>query len=281
MSRRPIRNRLILYVVLLLIVIALMWWVSTLFSPHKKASLSNRDWASIRQEGTLRMLVQYNSQDYYVNGDSTLGFVYELSRRLSERLKLPIDLVLETNWMESVEKLYDGRVDVIAQAVPQTSDTDTTKFRFLDPLSEGRIFLVRRKSDIDKDEERQLSLRGDTIFLPTGVPARLFIKHLSEEMGDTIFTVFDPLYSSEQLAMKVAAGSIRYTVCYDRDRKKISEDWPDLDVSLPLSFGVIETWLVRQSAHQLSDTLNAALMNLREEGYIDSLAHVYFQHPSR
>ena len=66
---------------------------------------SLRDYPDIHREGVLRIIARYNDRDYYVGQDSTAGFVYDVARRLSEISGIRIEIGLEKNWKESLERL--------------------------------------------------------------------------------------------------------------------------------------------------------------------------------
>lgn len=235
---------------------------------------SLRDYSDIHREGVLRIIARYNDRDYYVGQDSTAGFVYDVARRLSEISGIRIEISLEKNWKESLERLHRGACDIIAQDIPLTAVTDTVRYRFLRPMHLGRLYLVQRRSDTALIR-RQIDLSGRTVTIPEGSPARLFVKHLSEEIGDSIYIQTDPTYSAEQLAMMVASGDIDLTVCNQHEAKKLAQLLPALDCSIPLSFELRQAWLVRRSATSLQDSLNSWFDRLRLSGELERLYDHY------
>ena len=142
-----------------------------------------------------------------------------------------------------MDELRTGAVDVIARPLAHTVAIDTALFRPFGEATTGPIFLVQRKADSATHVGRQLDLAGRTITLPEASPLRLFLEHLGEEIGDSIRLAVDPHYATEGLAMLVASGKIPYTAC------------PELDCSLPLSYSLRTTWLLRRSSPQLADSL--------------------------
>ena len=119
----------------------------------------------------------------------------------------------------------------------------------------GPIYLVQRRADSTHHISRQVELAGRSITLPEASPLRLFLEHLGEEIGDSIRLAVDPHYATEGLAMLVASGKIPYTACSEEDAKRLAQKLPELDCSLPLSYSLRTTWLLRRSSPQLADSL--------------------------
>ncbi len=271
------KKQILLYGILLASVLVLMASLRHCISSRSDQEThidSLRDYAAIREEGVMRIIAQYNERDYYVGQDSTAGFVYDLARQLSKISGIRIEISLEKNWKESLESLHSGNCDIIAQDIPLTAVTDTTRYRFLDLVHPGRLFLVQRQSD--SLVRQQIDLAGRTVTIPEASPTRLFISHLSEEIGDSIFVRTDPTYSSEQLAMMVASGDIDYTICNEREAKVLAKLLPGIDCSTPLSFGLRQAWLVRRGSVALCDSLNGWMDRLRQNGELQRLYERYY-----
>lgn len=269
------KKQLAIYGVLLVSVLILMVALRDCVQKDKNQIETIRDYKAIKEEGVLRIIAQYNDRDYYIGQDSTAGFVYDLSKRLSAISGIQIEILLEKNWKESLESLHAGSCDIIAQDIPLTATTDTSRYRFLKIMRPGRLYLVQRKSN-SMMISRQIDLAGRTITIPEGAPSTLFITHLSEEIGDSIYVKTDPDYSTEQLAMMVAAGDIDFTICNKQEAKKLEELLPALDCNTPLSFELRQAWLVRQESKDLADSLNNWMDLLRQSGELEKLYQKYY-----
>lgn len=250
-------KRIILYLALLFLAIFLMIMLkhNSEKNSQEEADIVHRDYAAIKKDGTLRILSSYNAGEFDASSDTVTGSVYNLARELSNQSGLKVNVILENHWEKSLNMLEHGEVDLIANPVVQTSETDSSKFRFLETYSIGKLLLVQKKGKNNKIMN-QLDLAGDTVTLPAGTPEKLFLTHLSEEIGDTIHIKIDPKYSTEQLAIMVSAEVIPYTVCNDKDAQYLSKQLPDLDFSVPVSYDMREAWLVRKDSKVLADSLN-------------------------
>lgn len=251
-------NRLRLYGVLLVLTLLSMGY---LYQCHRSAmetdgvgQASMRDYAEIQAEGKLRMLAPYSA---FAAGDST-GYVYELSRLIQTRTGLEVEIHLEDNVDKSMMLLREGAVDLIAHPIVRTADTDTTEYTWIYGRTSGPVYLVQRRDSAGM-VRRQLDLSGATITLPQGSPLALFVKHLADEIGETIHVHEDPLYETEQLLMLVSTGQLDYTACSEAERDLYHALHPELDFSLPLSHRLRRGWLLRHGAKQLADSLRTWL----------------------
>ena len=242
MSKPCLNTRYLIYGLALLCALGLMYYLrgrTNATAEHSRGTNSERDYPEIRKEGVLRLLT----------------LVYELAKRLHQQTGLQVEVVLENSWERALEELRTGAVDVIARPLAHTVAIDTALFRPFGAATTGPIFLVQRKADSATHVDRQLDLAGRTITLPEASPLRLFLEHLGEEIGDSIRLAVDPHYATEGLAMLVASGKIPYTACSEVDAKRLAEKLPELDCSLPLSYSLRTTWLLRRSSPQLADSL--------------------------
>lgn len=257
MSKPRLNTRYLIYGLALLCALGLMYYLrgrTNTTAEHSRGANSERDYPEIRKEGVLRLLTAYGEGGEVQDGKLT-GLVYELAKRLHQRTGLQVEVVLENSWERALEELRTGAVDVIARPLAHTVAIDTALFRPFGEATTGPIFLVQRKADSATHVGRQLDLAGRTITLPEASPLRLFLEHLGEEIGDSIRLAVDPHYATEGLAMLVASGKIPYTACSEVDAKRLAEKLPELDCSLPLSYSLRTTWLLRRSSPQLVDSL--------------------------
>ncbi len=272
------KTRFKVYLFLLALVIFTMLGLRLLMKNSPDTSRQNlglsRDYPEMKKSRVIRVIAQYNNFDYIVEAESTSGYIYDLCKLLTERSGIAIEIVLQSNWQSSLDSLAAGSADVIAQTIPKTSETDTTQFRFVDTYSEGRLYLVQRKdSSIIR---QQVDMGGITLTVPKASPANLFLRHLSEEIGESIHIAVDDTYSGEQLAMMVASGDIDYTVCKQAEANRLEELLPALDCRTPISFTTTYAWLVRKSSPQLADSLDLWFAEFREQGKLDRLFRQYY-----
>lgn len=222
------------------------------------SSESVKDFAAIEKSGKLVVVTDYSSIGYYLKGDTVEGFNYELLQIFQEYTPINIEVVLESSLQKSIEGLERGDYNIIARAIPITSDLKN-RVLFSEPITQNKQILVQRKPEFNNDVKplrSHLDLAQKTLYVPEDSPVILRIKNLAKEIGDTIHYVEDEVYGAEQLAIMVAHGEIDFAVCDEQTAKKMSAIQPELDVETMIGFTHFEAWAVSKDAPVLLDSLN-------------------------
>lgn len=270
------KKQFILYVVLLALAsttMVLLWNLKT-----QSAPVLPRDYAEIRQEGILRIVTEYNQSGYYIAGDTIEGFQYELSQAIADLSGLEVQTHLEMSLAESFQELSDNRCDIIARNIPITSEIKEN-YLFTDPIIFNKQVLVQRKPNANKGKQpvrNQLDLAQKTLYIPKDSPAKLRLRNLEHEIGDTIYVMEDELYSSEQLVIMVAKGDIDYAVCDQQTALLSSRQLPEIDIQTDISFTQLQSWAVRKDSPALLDSLNTWFARIKESGLYDKIYKRYY-----
>ncbi len=269
-------NRLLIfYSVLLVIAVASMIFIHQSQIGRQKAA---RDYPEIAAEGVLRLVTEYSTSGYFIDGDTIRGFQYELSQAISHRSGLEVQNILEMNLAESFCLLDEQACDIIARNIPITTELKE-KYLFTDPIILDKQVLVQRKASANggiQPLRNQLELAGKTLYIAKDSPARLRIRNLQEEMGDTIYLYEDELYSDEQLIILVAHGDIDFAVCDYQVAQAATHQFPEIDIQTDISFTQLQSWAVRKDSPVLLDSLNRWLYDLKESGLYTKIHQRYF-----
>lgn len=266
----------LIYSILLLIALATMaaLW---LFNRRRQAAVP-RDYPEIEKEGVMRLVTEYNSIGYYIDGDTVGGFQYELGNAIAGLAGLQIETHLEMSLENSFRGLRENRYDVIARNIPVTS-ADRNEFLFTDPVVLNRQVLVQRTAAAHGDTlplRNQLDLAGKTLYIPKDSPGKIRLENLQHEIGDTIYIREEPLYSSEQLIILVAKGEIDYAVCDRKIAENAQKQFPEIDIDTDISFTQLQAWAVRKDSPRLRDSLNSWFRRLRDNGIYDRIYQRYY-----
>ena len=244
-----------LYIFLLLVALAMMLLLGV-FAKTKK--LKPRDYPEIKNEGILRIVTEYNSVGYYVQGDTIKGFQYELSKAIEKISGLTVEIYLENNIDKSIKGLYNQTYDVIARNIPITTENRNI-FAFTKPITLNRQVLVQRTAKANNDVppiRNQIELAKKTLHIAKNSPSILRLRNLEEEIADTIYIQEDPLYSDELLIYQVAEGDIDYAVVDYEIAAKNKKIFPQIDIQTDISFTQFQAWALRKDASILLDSLN-------------------------
>ena len=237
-----------------------------LFPHREKVKGHPRDYAEIAAEGVLRAATEYNSQSFYVDGDTLAGFHYELIAAFARDHDLRLEITPVMSFEQRLRGLEEGRFDVIAYGIPTTSEQKDSLL-FTMPLQLSRQVLIQRRPTSDEDSlfiRSQLDLAGRTLHVVKGSPVIQRIHHLGTEIADTIYVAEVERYGVEQLMALVAHGDIDYAVCNESLARAVADSFPGLDVHTAISFTQFYSWGVSKHSPALLDSLNLFLArNLR------------------
>lgn len=237
----------------------------------------NRDYAAIRASGVLRAVTEYNSVSYHADGDSLTGFHYELLHAFAREKGLKAEITPEMSFGERLQGIKEGRFDILANSTVVTSESKDSLL-FTRPILLSKQVLVQRKARDEHDTlfiRSQLQLAHKTVHLVKDSPAAQRIRHLSDEIGDTIYIREIEKYGPEQLLALVAAGDIDYAVCDENMARSSLADFPQLDIHMAISFSQFYSWGVSKHAPVLLDTLNAWLDTYLSSPEFKRLKHKY------
>lgn len=205
----------------------------------------------IKEAGVLKVVVDYNSTNYFVYRGKPMGYQYDLVHELCEDLGVNPQISVSNDLAESFNGLQNSRFDLVAKNL-----TVTRKRRelvdFTAPLKQTRQVLVQRKPNPNDSStvylKSTLELAGKEVHVQKNTAYYTRLVNLSEEIGYPIDIVADSIYGVEQLIARVASGDIDYTVC-DEDVGRLNKTYfPNIDVSLVISFPQNISWAVRKGA---------------------------------
>ena len=276
MGMKKTRKILVIYCILLVLVVATM--ISLWPYREKKQPLQPRDYPEICNEGILRVVTEYNPTGYFVDGDTILGFQYELCQAIARISGLEVQMQLEMTLDKSFDLLNQQTVDIIARNIPITTEVKE-HYLFTDPIILNRQVLVQRTAEANqgiKPIRNQLHLGKKELYLPKNSPALLRIRNLEHEIGDTIYIHEDELYSDEQLIILVAKGDIDYAVCNQQNAEQLLSQYPEIDIQTDISFTQLESWVMRNDSPILRDSLNHWLEQLKANGTYKKIYNQYY-----
>jgi membrane-bound lytic murein transglycosylase MltF len=128
---------------------------------------------------------------------------------------------------------------------------------FTNPFFTSRQFLVQRIDSAKSAEVKKIDdLANKTICIPENSPFKIRIEHLSDEIANPINIQEMRDESPERMVQLVSLGKIKYTICDEQFVQKIKMKYPNVDVSLPISFEQRQAWAVHIKSPKLLSELN-------------------------
>lgn len=205
---------------------------------------------------TLNVAIELSPIGISTRGDTLSGFYYDMVRMIARNHNRPLKIDGFTHFESALDNLESGRYDIV---IGDIATNGSLKERFLStvPVLIDKQVLVQIPDTLGVLQfVNQLSLTGDTVYIPHNSPIRTRLEHLSRELGDTIYIVEDRELGSEQLIIMVAKGLLPNVVVNRRLAEIMSSDYPWLDSSVEISFNQFQSWLVNKRDSILCDTLD-------------------------
>jgi membrane-bound lytic murein transglycosylase MltF len=236
-----------------------------------------RDLNAIRAKKVLRVAIRVNQFDYMSRGDTLAGFQYDLVNFFCDSvLKVKPQFIRVRSLQNAIDDLLDGKVDLIAQNIPLTSETkQSVSISF--PILISRAVLVQRKGANGQCLiKNQLQLGKQQITLEQGSYYIQLIRHLAHELNDTIYINQMNVYDSEELILLVAKGTIPYAVTDERVAQYFAKRFTGIDVSLPVGFSQFQGWGINPQTPKFNQVLNNWLRHFVKTNEFHQLYGKYY-----
>lgn len=240
---------------------------------------NTRDFHDIEKEGILRVATTYSPLGYYVAHDSISGFNYDMINMLEKETSLNVEVILKSDIKGMIDALTSNECDIIIANIPITNQIKDS-LNLTKPITQNKLVLVQRKAKFNNDKapiRSHLELAKCTIYVASHSPAIVRLNNLAAEIGDSIYHIEDPLYSNEQLAMKVASGEIDYSIIDDKTANRIIQELPEIDCETEIGFTHFEAWVLRKDSPILLDSVNTWIDRIKQEPSYNKVYNKYYK----
>jgi membrane-bound lytic murein transglycosylase F len=211
-----------------------------------------------------------------------MGFQYELLQQLSNDLGVKLEIKVSNNLDETFEGIKNGTFDVVAKNLTVTRKRKQ-EVDFTAPLLHTRQVLVQRKKSKNSNDSvyinGTLQLAGKTIYVQHNTSYFRRLESLSNEIEKDITIIQDTVYGVEQLVSRVAEGEIDYTVCDENLATLYQTYYPNLDISLRLSYPQKIAWAIRKGSVEWKKYLDNWILTFKTTRKYSQLFHKYFESP--
>ncbi len=270
------------FVILLLTMVAFISCQNLKNKRVDSADAARGNLARIRESGKLKVLVDFNSTNYFIYRGQPMGFQYELLQLLSEDLGVSLEVEVSNYLDDTFEGIKNGSYDLVAKNLTVTPKR-SSEVDFTVPLLHTRQVIVQRgktgKSADSTYINGTLKLAGKKVYVQKNTSFSRRLLELSSEIGHEIEIVEDTVYGVEQLMARVAKGEIDYTVSDENVAKVNQTYYPNLDISLRISFPQKIAWAVPKGSPRWKSFLNIWISNFKKTKKYKQLYHKYFESP--
>lgn len=208
---------------------------------------------------TLRVATLYSPTSYFIYRDQEMGYDYTLISDFARDKGMVLDLKIAPSLPAMIAMLDSGKVDILAYEIPQTSEFKQSVLA-CGPVNLTHQVLVQpaRKAGVDFISD-ETQLVGRDVYVEEESKYQYRMENLNQELGGGVrlHTISRDTLITEDLIAMVSKGEIPLTVV-DSDIARLNKTYyPDLDVSLALSFDQKSSWGVSPSNKWLADSVNA------------------------
>lgn len=272
MERLKLKNgHIIIYLALLVAVFLVMILTRGLANKGNKKSGD-----SIHTD-SINVAIQISPIGVSTNGDTINGFYYDMIRQMAVKENLALKIEGFTQVRVALDELDAGKFDIVISDIPITKDL-RDKYLFTDPIYADRQVLVQLVDSITGEPpiKTVADLRGDTVYIAAESPFMPRLRNLSRELGDTIYVYQDEHYGPEQMMLLTAVGQLKNVVVNEQTARAVAKDYPQLDLSLTLSFNQFQSWAVAERNPALLDSLNVWIERFKATQAFQTLVDKYF-----
>lgn len=247
------------------------------------------DLDAIRERGYLTALVDNTSISYFIYKGRTMGFEYDLLKRLTDYLKVGLKIKLVTGIEQAIDLLNKGEGDVLAFPLAITEERKEY-LSFTNPHFATHQVLVQKKPANWRMQPPQLvekklvrdttQLIGKEVYVMKGSSYKDRMTEISQHLGGRITIVEDSASAeTESLIRKVATGEIKYTVADQTIAMVNTSYYPNLDINTVLSEAQEIGWGLRNNSPQLLEAVNVWLKDTKRKGVFRVIYKKYFNSP--
>lgn len=239
----------------------------------EEEKFSNKDYSDIKRRGKLIALTAYSSTSYFLYKGQTMGYEYELLKKLAHDLELELHVKVYKNIDSLSYALQKGEGDLIAYGLAITKDRQE-RIDFTTPLSQIRQVLVQRKPDNWRSQPKHktdkllirnvIDLVNKKVSVREKTPYHLRLKNLENELGENIdIQLVDKNTSTEELIHQVATKKIDLTVADENIAKLNNTYYPNIDIETPISFPQRIAWATRKQSPELKEKVSHWLDSMK------------------
>ncbi|HNH07813.1 MAG TPA: transporter substrate-binding domain-containing protein [Leptospiraceae bacterium] len=245
---------------------------------EKLHSVSLQD---IQKRGVLKAYMAYSQDNYFIYKDEEMGFEYELLNLFAKEIgvRLEVTPVHDLDTLPYMLNSQDG--DIVASNIAVTKERQK-ELIFTEHLVSTRQVLVQKKKEKaapGKYVSNAVELIGKKVHLREKSSFYFRMKDLENEIGGDIDLATVPgTVSNEELIEQVAQGTdVDYTIA-DEPIALINQTYyPDLDVSMPVSFPQKIAWAVRRNSPEFLKRVNQWIYKIKGDGTLQAIRKKYYK----
>lgn len=207
---------------------------------------------------TLRVGTLYSPTSYFIYREMQMGYDYDLVQRFGADKNSVIDLRVAPSLASLIQMLDSGEIDIAAYEIPITAEYRQHVLPAGPENITSQVLVQPRSTKGNKAITNVTELIGRDIYVEKSSKYQHRLVNLNDELGGgiKIHTIDKDTLLTEDLIEMVSEGKLPLTVV-DSDIASLNRTYyPELDISLPISFPQRSSWGVPPGKPWLADSLN-------------------------
>ncbi|MFO7753471.1 MAG: membrane-bound lytic murein transglycosylase MltF [Desulfobacteraceae bacterium] len=225
----------------------------------------------IRHKGRIRLLTTNSANSYYLYRGAPAGFEYELASEFADSLGVDLDIITP-GWNSLFYCLEQGQGDFIASGITITPERQR-RVEFSIPYMTIQQRLIHHKLIFGADDIQDLE--GRTIHVRRGTSYHNRLEEL-KQMGIGLSFVLHDNLPTEELIRMVSERRIKFTVADTNIALLNRRYYPDIRIGIPIQGKQSLAWAVKKSDTDLLRKMNLFLLNIRNNGRLESIYDKYY-----
>ena len=234
--------------------------------------------ASHNLPDTIVVGTLYSPTSYFLYKGDVMGYHYDLITKFAKDKHIAVEFKIMRSLPALLENLDSANIDIVVYNIPITAEYNQ-RIEHCGLCNITNQVLVQPTENGKKQITDVTQLKGKDVYVEKGskYEARLF--NLNNEIGGgiKIHTIARDTLMQEDLIEMVADREIPMTIV-DSDIAHLDHSYyPNIDISIDISFPQRSSWAVRKTDKWLADSINEWA---KQKAVIDtghSLFHHYFE----
>ncbi len=263
------------------IAVCMLWaWLIAVTSCKSNTNTGNgTGQEAISLPDTLHVGTLYSPMSYFIYREEQMGYDYDLVQRFGSDKGITIDLHVAPSMASLIQMLDSGIIDLAAYEIPITSEYRGHVLPAGPENTTSQVLVQRKPSKKHPGITNVTQLVGRDIYVENASKYQQRLINLNNELGGgiRIHTIDKDTLITENLIEMVSEGKLPLTVV-DSDIASLNRTYyPDLDISLPISFQQRSAWGVSPKSPWLADSINSWLNDTERKKSRSRLHKRYFE----
>ena len=260
---------------LLIVLAAIVVAVSFFTVKKEEVRIVHDDLDQIIEDKELIVLTINSYASYFNYREVPMGFQYELAQGFAKSLGVELKVKVLNSEVELVNALLNGEGDLIAYNLAITNERKKDLI-YCGEENVSHQVLVQRYGKNGLEDVTQL-VGKEVYVMPGKYEERL--ENLNQELGGGIIinVASADSINNEDLIEMVAKGKIDYTVTNNELARINKTYYPNLDITMEISFDQRSAWAVRKTSPKLAEAADKWHRENIHSAEFEASARRYFE----